>query len=84
MSIRADGSVYGPDVSYTYIGGFFSAPNDAGVSDCWISRIGTRMSGREPSTYTLREFGNGFTAASSTWAVALRNLTLSFMTALLR
>ena len=50
MSIRADGSVYGPDVSYTKIGGFFSAPNEAGVSDCEISRIGTTRSGREPWT----------------------------------
>jgi hypothetical protein len=42
--------VYGPDVSYTKIGGFFSAPNEAGVSDCEISRIGTRGPAREPWT----------------------------------
>jgi len=51
----------------------------AGVSVCEISRIGTRMSGREPSTYTLRERGSGFTAATSTCAVAARNLGLAFM-----
>jgi hypothetical protein len=31
-------------VSYTTIAGFFSGPNETGVSDCAISRIGTRMS----------------------------------------
>ena len=45
----------------------------AGVSDRLISRIGTRMSGREPCTYTLRELAKGCTAASSTRAVWLRN-----------
>src|SRR5215218_4599772 len=39
------------------------------------------MSGREPAIKTLREFGSGLTAASSTWAVALRNLGLAFMLA---
>src|SRR3954465_12267871 len=53
----------------------------AGVSDWLISRIGTWMSGREPATYTFREFGSGLTAASSTCAVALRNLGLAFMLA---
>jgi hypothetical protein len=48
--MTAEGSVYGPDVSYTASGGFFSAPNDAGVSLCEISRIGTRTLAREPST----------------------------------
>ena len=37
-----------------------------GVSAWLISRIGTRMSGREPALYTLREFGSGWMAASST------------------
>jgi hypothetical protein len=50
ISIFASGSVYGPDVSYTTSGGFFSKPKEAGVSLCAISRIGTRMSAREPST----------------------------------
>src|SRR3990172_1654763 len=41
------------------MGGFFSdAPNRAGVSDCVISRIGTRISGREPSTWIFVEWGN--------------------------
>ena len=44
--MTACGSVYGPDVSYTEIGGFGSWPNDADVSACVISRMGTRMSGR--------------------------------------
>src|SRR6478672_2266369 len=61
------------------MGGFFSAPIDAGVSDWLISRIGTRMSGREPSTWILREFGSGWMAASSTLAVAARNWGLAFM-----
>jgi hypothetical protein len=50
MSMRAAGSVYGPLVSYTYTGGLASAPKEAGVSVCEISRIGTWMSGREPAT----------------------------------
>src|SRR6266851_6285603 len=37
------------------------------------------MSRREPSTYTLREFGIGLTAASSTRAVWARNFGLAFM-----
>src|SRR6266705_3874753 len=37
------------------------------------------MSRREPSTYTLREFGKGLTAASSTRAVWARNFGLAFM-----
>src|SRR5437016_1898224 len=64
--------------------GFFSAPNEAGVSDWTISRIGTRRSRREPSTYTLREFGIGLTAASSTRAVWARNFGLAFMALLSR
>src|SRR6266581_5247302 len=64
--------------------GFFSAPNEAGVSDCTISRIGTRRSRREPSTYTLREFGIGLTAASSTRAVWAINFGLAFMALLSR
>ena len=51
------------------------------MSDCETSRIGTRMSGREPSTYTLRERGRGWTAASSTWAEAAMNFGLAFMKA---
>src|SRR5258708_23028803 len=42
------------------------------------------MSRREPSTYTLREFGKGFTAASSTRAVWARNFGLAFMALLSR
>src|SRR5436190_5062110 len=42
---------------------------------CVISRIGTRSA----PTYTLRELGSGWTAASSTCAVAARNLGLAFM-----
>ena len=49
ISIFTVGSVYGPDVSYTVSGGFGSAPNDADVSLCAISRTGTRRSAREPS-----------------------------------
>src|SRR6266513_518468 len=49
-----------------------------------ISRIGTRRSGREPSTYTLREFGSGLTAASSTCAVSARNFGLAFMALLVQ
>src|SRR6266853_5621249 len=64
--------------------GFFSAPNEAGVSDWTISRIGTRRSRREPSTYTLREFGIGLTAASSTRAVSARNFGLAFMALLVQ
>src|SRR5687767_13031408 len=61
------------------MGGLTSAPKAAGVSDCVISRIGTRMSGREPSTYTFDELGNGLTAASSTCAVAFRNFGFAFI-----
>src|SRR2546425_7810632 len=64
--------------------GFFSAPNEAGVSDCTISRIGTRRSRRDPSTYILREFGIGLTAASSTRAVSAINFGLAFMALLSR
>src|SRR5216684_5092759 len=42
------------------------------------------MSRREPSTHTLREFGRGFTAASSTRAVWARNFGLAFMALLSR
>src|SRR5436309_7490834 len=42
---------------------------------CVISRIGTRSA----PTYSLRELGNGWIAASSTCAVAARNLGLAFM-----
>jgi len=48
--------------------GFTSEPNEASVSDCAISRIGTRRSGREPSTWILRDIGSGATAAASTCA----------------
>src|SRR5262245_63331896 len=41
--------------------------------------MGTRTSGRDPSTYTLRELGRGFTAAPSTCAVAAMNRGLAFM-----
>ena len=44
------GSVYGPEQSYTKIGGFGSAPKEAGVSLCVTSRIGTQMSARDPPT----------------------------------
>jgi len=49
------------------------------VSFWLIARIGTLMSGRLPGTYTLREFGSGWTAASSTWAVAAMNFGLALM-----
>src|SRR5204863_5542426 len=42
---------------------------------CVISRIGTRSA----PTYTLRELGSGWIAASSTCALAARNLGLAFM-----
>src|SRR5437868_10689275 len=42
---------------------------------CVISRIGTRS----PPTYSLRELGNGWIAASSTCAVAARNFGFAFM-----
>src|SRR4030065_1562516 len=61
------------------MGGSLSAPISAVVSACEISRIGTRMSGREPSIYTLRELGKGWIAAASTSAAWLRNLGLAFM-----
>ena len=52
MSIVVALSLYGPDVSYTARGA--SPPDKA------ISRKGTRISAnRSPSTYTLREDGNG-------------------------
>jgi hypothetical protein len=68
-SMVTPGSVKGPEVSYTLIGGFSSAPKLDGVGDCAISRIGTRMSGRLPSTKIFREFGNGRVTASDTRAV---------------
>src|SRR5687767_12228573 len=37
------------------------------------------MGTRRSLTWTLREFGNGCTAASSTWAVAARNFGLAFI-----
>src|SRR3990167_4338123 len=43
-----------------------------GVSCSEISRMGTRMSGWLPCTYTLRELGKGCTEAWSTWAFWLR------------
>src|SRR6266513_3684418 len=49
-----------------------------------ISRIGKRRSGREPSTYTFREFGMGLTAASSTRAVRAKNFGLAFMALLVQ
>jgi hypothetical protein len=49
------------------------------VSLWLISRIGTRMSAREPCTYALRELGNGLIAASSTWAVTFKNLGFAFI-----
>src|SRR6266496_6234034 len=61
------------------MGGLFSTPNDAGVSDCATSRIGTRTSGREPSTNIFFEFGSGCTAALSTCASRAKNLSLAFM-----
>src|SRR5438270_4675646 len=42
---------------------------------CVISRIGTRSA----PTYSSRELGNGWIAASSTCAVAARNFGLAFM-----
>src|SRR5438034_9748080 len=65
------------------MGGLFSIPNDAGVSDCTISRIGTRTSGREPSTNIFLELGSGCTAALSTCASRAKNRSLAFI-ALLR
>src|SRR6266702_4204306 len=48
----------------------------SGLSPDWvISRIGTRSS----PTYSLRELGSDWMAASSTCAVAARNLGLAFM-----
>jgi len=73
MSIRACGSVYGPEVSYTNTGGLAPPPNCSGVGACAISRIGTRMSGRLPVTWILRELGSGWTAALSTVAVVESN-----------
>src|SRR5438046_4149405 len=61
------------------MGGLLSTPNDAGVSDWAISRIGTRTSGREPSTNIFFEFGSGWTAALSTCASRAKNLSLAFM-----
>src|SRR6266540_850992 len=61
------------------MGGLFSMPNNAGVSPCAISRIGTRTSGREPSTNIFCEFGRGWTAALSTCASRAKNLSLAFM-----
>jgi hypothetical protein len=51
------------------IGGFSSAPIEARVGSWDTSRIGTRMSGRLPSTKIFREFGNGRVTASDTRAV---------------
>jgi len=61
------------------MGGFFSPPKAVGVSACEISRIGTRRSAREPSTWILREFGSGAIAASSTCAFAAMNFSGAFM-----
>src|SRR5690606_36453203 len=72
-SMRAPGSEYGPEVSYTVTGGLSSPPNRVGVRVCAISRIGTRRSGREPPTYTLREPGMGRVTASesrSAWRMS--------------
>src|SRR5688500_343011 len=46
-----------------------------GVSAWLTARIGTRSG----PTYPLRELGRGWTAASSTCAVAAKNLGLAFM-----
>src|SRR5674476_1656398 len=61
----------------------------AGVSAWDISRIGTSRSGRLPCTYTLREFGNGLTAAASTCAESAvnfgaKNCGLAFIVMLLK
>src|SRR5690349_16908783 len=60
-------------------GGLASPPKLSGVSLCATERIGTRISGRLPSIYTLVDFGKGWTAASSTWAVAASNFSGAFM-----
>src|SRR5690606_29632910 len=46
-------------VSYSVSGGLSPPPNIAGVGPRAISRIGTRMSGRDPGTWILREPGVG-------------------------
>src|SRR5690606_12138476 len=76
----ASGSVYGPEVSYTVTGGFSSPPNTVGVRVCTISRIGTRMSGREPCTWILREPGIGRVTASDSCEVFwMRELGTAFI-----
>src|SRR5690606_3919019 len=54
-----------PEVSYTNTGGFLSTPWSVRVSARLISRMGTRISARDPVTYILRELGMGWVAAPS-------------------
>src|SRR5690606_29388404 len=78
--MRASGSVYGPEVSYTVIGGLSSPPNRVGVAVCAISRIATRRSGREPAAKTLREPGIGrVTESESCWACCCRREGMAFI-----
>src|SRR5690606_21562561 len=51
------------------IGGFSSPPNSVGVRVSAISRIATRRSGREPSTWILREPGIGRVTDSDSCSV---------------
>src|SRR5690606_16558637 len=46
-----------------------SPPNRVGVLSSTISRIGTRRSGREPSTKILRDPGIGRVTVSESWSV---------------
>src|SRR3546814_20340750 len=50
-------------------GGLSSPPNNVGVCDRVISRIATRMSGRDPSAWILREPGIGRVTDSDSCSV---------------
>src|SRR3546814_10728774 len=50
-------------------GGLSSPPNNVGVCDRVISRIATRMSGRDPSAWILREPGIGRVTESDSCSV---------------
>ncbi|MNM85377.1 hypothetical protein D3C81_974890 [compost metagenome] len=73
------GSVYGPEVSYTVIGGFSSPPNRVGVRVCAISRIGTCRSAREPGTKILCEPGIGLVTDSESCCACCCRLGCAFI-----
>jgi hypothetical protein len=66
------------EVSYTARGGFSSAPNEAGVSLCEISRIGTRTPGRDPSRRSCATRAAGRRQPNPPFASRAKKRSLAF------